>query len=79
MNPLAFWERRWAAEHGYLSVTQSIERQYDRIRQILESYGIQMTRRETREKLAQIKDATLKDASASPLLDDVPRRNVTVA
>jgi NTE family protein len=79
MNPLAFWERRWAAEHGYLSVSQSIERQFERIRQILESYGIQMTRRETREKLAQIKDATIKDASASPLLEDVPRRNVTVA
>ena len=55
MNPLAFWERRVAAEHGYVSVTQSIERQFDRVRQILESYGIQLTRRETRERLEQIK------------------------
>src|SRR5216683_273838 len=47
MNPLAFWERRLAAEHGYVSVTQSIERQFERVRQILESYGIQLTRRET--------------------------------
>src|SRR3989442_6647028 len=55
MNPLAFWERRLAAEHGYVSVTQSIERQFERVRQILESYGIQLTRRETRERLEQIK------------------------
>jgi predicted acylesterase/phospholipase RssA len=79
MNPLAFWERRVAAEHGYLSVTQSIERLFDRIRQILESYGIQLTRRETRERLAQIREATVKDPAASVLLEDVPRRNVTVA
>lgn len=79
MNPLAFWERGWAAEHGYLSVTQSIERQFERIRQILESYGIQITRRETRERLAQMREAKVKQAPASFLLQDVPRRNVTVA
>ncbi|MGH7860076.1 MAG: patatin-like phospholipase family protein, partial [Candidatus Binatia bacterium] len=79
MNPLAFWERRRAAEHGYLSVTQSIERQFERIHQILESYGIQLTRRETRERLALIRRATPKEAVESPLLEDVPRRNVTVA
>lgn len=79
MNPLAFWERGWAAEHGYVSVTQSIERQFERIRQILESYGIQITRRATRERLAQIRETKVKDAPASFLLQDVPRRNVTVA
>lgn len=79
MNPLAFWERRRAAEFGYLSVTQSIERQFERIRQILESYGIQLTRRETREKLTQIRRMPLEEGTPSPLLEDVPRRNVTVA
>jgi NTE family protein len=79
MNPLAFWERRWAAEHGYVSVTQSIERQFERVRQILESYGIQMTRRETRERLEQMKAPKVKEARASFLLEDVPRKNVTVA
>ena len=79
MNPLAFWERRLAAEHGYLSVTQSIERQFERIRQILESYGVQLTRRETRERLAQIRRVPAAEGTPSPLLEDVPRRNVTVA
>jgi len=79
MNPLAFWERRLAAEHGYLSVTQSIERQFERVRQILESYGIQLTRRETRERLEQIKTPKVQQARSSFLFDDVPRKNVTVA
>jgi NTE family protein len=79
MNPLAFWERRLAAEHGYLSVTQSIERQFDRVRLILESYGIQLTRRETRERLEQIKAPKVQQDRSSFLFDDVPRKNVTVA
>jgi hypothetical protein len=76
MNPLAFWERRRAAEYGYLSVTQSIERQFDRIRQILESYGMQLTRRETRERLSQMRRTAAEEGSPSPLLEDVPRRHL---
>jgi len=69
MNPLAFWERRLAAEHGYMSVTQSIERQFERVRQILESYGIQMTRRETRERLEQIKTPKVHESRSSFLFE----------
>jgi NTE family protein len=79
MNPLAFWERRLAAEHGYLSVTQSIERQFERVRQILESYGVQLTRRETRERLEQMKAPKVQQRGSSFLFEDVPRKNVTVA
>lgn len=79
MNPLAFWERNLAAEHGYVSVTQSIERQFERVRQILESYGIQLTRRETRERLEQIKASKADQSRSSVLFEDVPRKNLTVA
>jgi len=79
INPLAFWERRVAAEHGYVSVTQSIERQFERVRQILESYGIQLTRRETRERVEQMRSTRTSQTSSTPLFDDVPRKNVTVA
>jgi NTE family protein len=79
MNPLAFWERRVAAEHGYLSVTRSIERQFERFREILGSYGIQLTRRETRERLERIHAAETEESRSSFLFDDVPRKNVTVA
>jgi NTE family protein len=79
MNPLAFWERRWAAEHGYVSVTSSIERHFEPIRQILESYGIQISRQATRKRLAELKESFVKEAAPSFLSEDVPRRNVTVA
>lgn len=79
LNPLAFWERRVAAEHGYVSVTQSIERQFDRVRQILESYGIQLTRRETRERLEQLKTTKMQPSRSSVLFEDVPRKQLTVA
>jgi predicted acylesterase/phospholipase RssA len=81
VNPLAFWERRWAAEHGYVTVTESIERHFDRIRQILETYGIQITRRETRKRVEQLKESKVKEppAAANFLSEEVPRRNVTVA
>ena len=79
INPLAFWERRVAAEHGYVSVTQSIERQFERVRQILESYGIQMTRRETRERVEQMRVPRTQTTWSTPLFEDVPRKNVTVA
>ena len=59
--------RRRAAEHGYFSVSQSIERQFERIRQILESYGIQITRRETRERLAQIRRSVAEEVSGLDL------------
>jgi predicted acylesterase/phospholipase RssA len=79
MNPLAFWERRVAAEHGYLSVTQSIERQFERVRQILASYGIQLTRRETRERLEKIRTATTEADRSNVLFEDVPRRHISIA
>jgi NTE family protein len=79
INPLAFWERRVAAEHGYVSVTQSIERQFERVRQILESYGIQLTRREARERVEQMRVPRSQAPWSTPLFEDVPRKNVTVA
>jgi NTE family protein len=79
INPLAFWERRVAAEHGYVSVTQSIERQFERVRQILESYGIQLTRREARERVEQMRVPRSQTSRSTPLFEDVPRKNVTVA
>jgi predicted acylesterase/phospholipase RssA len=79
MNPLAFWERRRAAEHGYLSVTQSIDRQFEDLRAILESYGIEISRREARSRLAQIRLAAAEEGTPSPLLEDLPRRRASVA
>ncbi len=42
MNPLAFWNREAAAEHGFQTVKQSLLRHYDSLRSILGAYGIQV-------------------------------------
>jgi len=40
MNPLAFWNRTAAAEHGFQSVKQSLSKHYETLRAILSAYGI---------------------------------------
>ena len=79
MAPLNLWASRSAGAHGYLSVTQSIETHYELIRQILQSYGILMTRREVREGLERLLQTETTDAPDDVLLRDVPKRNLHVA
>lgn len=43
-NPVAFWQRARSAQIGFQSVTESIEANFDRIRPILRSYGIEISR-----------------------------------
>ncbi len=80
MNPLAFWDGPKAGRHGYVSVTHSIDTHYDAIKQILQSYGILMTRRAVREGLEKMNK---KGANNNSLMDtlarDVPRRDLNVA
>ncbi len=68
MTPLAFWERRRAAQHGYESVTQSIEIHYDMIRRIMESYGILMTRKTVSEGMQRMRTGETPE-EASDFLD----------
>ena len=78
MAPLNMWAGRSAGAHGYLSVTQAIESHYDLIRSILQSYGIQMTRKDVRqglERLLQRED----EAPDEVLLREVPKRDLHVA
>lgn len=78
MNALAYWERIRAAHYGYLSVNASIQQNYELIKQILESYGILMTRRQVRAGVERIREASTEEAS-SVLTDEIPSRNLSVA
>jgi NTE family protein len=78
MAPLNLWAGRSAGAHGYLSVTQSIETHYELIRQILQRYGVLMTRKEVREGLERLL-RTEAEAPDDVLLRDVPKRNLHVA
>ncbi|HJQ85153.1 MAG TPA: patatin-like phospholipase family protein [Candidatus Binatia bacterium] len=79
MAPLNLWAGRSAGAHGYLSVTQAIEAHYELIRQILQSYGVLMTRKEVREGLERLLRTEPTDGPEDVLLRDVPKRNLHVA
>ena len=78
LNALAYWERIRAAHYGYLSVNASIQQNYELIKQILESYGILMTRRQVRAGVERMRDSSIEEAS-SVLTDEIPSRNLSVA
>lgn len=42
MNPLAFWNRGAAAEHGFQSLKQSLAKHHDQLKAILGAYGVQV-------------------------------------
>ena len=78
MNALAYWQRIRAAQFGYMSVTESIQDNYDLIKQILESYGITMTRRQVRASVERIREEDIEE-SADVLTQEVPTRKLSVA
>ena len=78
LSALAYWQRIAAANHGYISVTESIQQNYDLIKQILESYGVSMSRKQVRAGVERIREEG-EDESSSVLTDEVPRRNLSVA
>jgi predicted acylesterase/phospholipase RssA len=79
MTPLAFWERRRAAQHGYVSVTQSIDIHYDMVRRILESYGILMTRKTVTEGMQRMHGSGTPEETSDFLMREVPKRDLSVA
>jgi hypothetical protein len=79
MAPLNFWASRSAGAHGYVSVTETVESHYDLIRQILQSYGVQMTRKEVREGLERLLASETAEAPDEVLLREVPKRTLHVA
>jgi NTE family protein len=78
LSAMAYWQRLRAGQYGYLSVTESIQQNYDLIKQILETYGILMTRRQVRAGVERLRDEDSEEAS-KVLTDDVPRRNLRIA
>jgi NTE family protein len=78
MSALAYWQRIVAAQHGYISVTQSIEQNYDLMKPIMESYGIAITRRAVRQSMDKLRSEDEEEAS-EVLTREIPRRNLSVA
>jgi predicted acylesterase/phospholipase RssA len=79
MAPLNLWAGRRAGAHGYLSVTETVESHYELMRQILQSYGVQMTRKEVREGLERLLTPNETGGPENVLTRDVPKRDLHVA
>jgi len=57
MNPLAFWKRAEAIQHGFESVRLTIEQNFDQLRSVLGRYGLEMNRHVAREKARETRAA----------------------
>jgi len=75
MNPLAFWERMKAAEYGFASVKDDLERDYPIIKKVLSSYGFETTMlylQQSAEKIEKNKgESTLEILSQTKVKKDI--------
>lgn len=62
INPLAFWKRQEAAEHGYASVKASLFKHHETLRRVLGAYGIETSRTHLERGL----DAIRTDGAQAP-------------
>lgn len=73
INPFAFWNRAKAAKHGFQSVKESIEQDFEKISTILAAYGITMTREIVAQDEAKIQKAA-HDQEVLTVLEEEPAR-----
>ncbi len=50
VNPLAFWKRAEAAQHGFESVRSTIEQNFDQLQSVFKPYGLEMSRTAAQRK-----------------------------
>jgi len=57
MNPLAFWKRAQAVEHGFESVRTTIEQNFEQLHAVFGRYGLQMDRKAAQRKAERARSA----------------------
>jgi predicted acylesterase/phospholipase RssA len=78
LNALSYWERLRAAKLGYLSVSESIDLQFDLVKGILERYGLTLSRREVHQSMERMRADDAGDANEA-LTREIPKRRLRVA
>jgi len=53
VNPLAFWKRSEALQHGFESVRQTVEQNFEQLKEVFGAYGIDLSRSAARRKAAE--------------------------
>lgn len=56
VNPLAFWKRSAAVQHGFESVRMTIEQNFEALEDVLGRYGLRMNRELGRRRAKQVRD-----------------------
>jgi predicted acylesterase/phospholipase RssA len=55
VNPLAFWKRADAIQHGFESVRLTLEQNFDAVQEVLAHYGLEMSRDAARRKAERVR------------------------
>lgn len=55
VNPLAFWKRADAIQHGFESVRMTLEQNFDAVSEVLGHYGLEMSRDAARKKADRVR------------------------
>ena len=55
MNPLAFWKRAEAVQHGFESVRSTIEQNFEQLETLLGRYGLEMSRDAARRRARRLR------------------------
>lgn len=55
VNPLAFWKRADAIQHGFESVRMTLEQNFDAVAEVLGHYGLEMSRDAARKKADRVR------------------------
>ena len=56
LNPIAFWRRSEAVQHGFESVRDTIERNFDQLSEVLGAYGLEMSREAAGSRARDIRE-----------------------
>jgi NTE family protein len=57
LNPMAFWKRDEAVEHGFESVRKTLEQNYDELASVFERYGLALDRDAARRRAVRARTA----------------------
>jgi hypothetical protein len=57
MNPLAFWKRAKAIEHGFESVRTTVEQNFAQLEEVFSHYGLEMDRETARRRAERARSA----------------------
>ena len=72
LNPMAFWRRNEAVQHGFESVRKTLEQNYDDLASVFDRYGLELDRDAARRRAARARVAHGwgDEQEKTPSLDD---------